>query len=283
MANEIKELSDWADKALTKGDGPPPGYTAIPGGKKGGYRKPKAGGGWSYVYTQGSAGKSKPEPEHDDGGYSRAPLNDREFTNILNSPDQNSRHLMGLADAICEDHERVREAIQTVIKKRDFTGLADLGRKGLAEAPYLDRPVWDRLVRIADKAAEHARSEKKTAAAAKREDAGKSKPEPEHEDEGSSREPISAKAFSDMMSDPDWTTGQLMDFAGITGLNHEDILDAIRVVVRKHNYAGLETLARKSLESASTLDRPVWARLARIASKAVEIEAAEKAATDKAD
>ena len=167
MANEIKELSDWADKALTKGDGPPPGYTAIPGGKKGGYRKPKAGGGWSYVYTQGSAGKSKPEPEH--------------------------------------------------------------------------------------------------------------------EDEGSSREPISAKAFSDMMSDPDWTTGQLMDFAGITGLNHEDILDAIRVVVRKHNYAGLETLARKSLESASTLDRPVWARLARIASKAVEIEAAEKAATDKAD
>jgi len=59
MSNAFTELSDWADEALAKGAKPPSGYTAIPGGKKGGYRKPKAGGGWSYVYTQGSASRSK--------------------------------------------------------------------------------------------------------------------------------------------------------------------------------------------------------------------------------
>jgi DNA topoisomerase IB len=52
--SHFNDLSDWSNRIL-KGSGKPPrGFTAIPGGSKGGYRKPKPGGGWLYWYADGS-------------------------------------------------------------------------------------------------------------------------------------------------------------------------------------------------------------------------------------
>lgn len=45
---------------LSKGAKPPAGYTPIPGGKKGGYRKRK-GAGWDYWYPDGGGTQSQPQ------------------------------------------------------------------------------------------------------------------------------------------------------------------------------------------------------------------------------
>jgi len=53
--SDFNDINEWSDSILKgeSGDKPPPGFTAIPGGKKGGFRKPKPGGGYVYWYRGG--------------------------------------------------------------------------------------------------------------------------------------------------------------------------------------------------------------------------------------
>lgn len=49
MRDPIQDLEEWTNNILSKGEKPPPGYTAIPGSKKGGYHK-FHGGKWQSWY-----------------------------------------------------------------------------------------------------------------------------------------------------------------------------------------------------------------------------------------
>jgi len=49
----IGDLNDWADRVLKGEEGPPPGFSPIPFSKKGGWRKPRPGGGFDYWYPPG--------------------------------------------------------------------------------------------------------------------------------------------------------------------------------------------------------------------------------------
>lgn len=69
MVAEMRATRAVADLFVRKA-GPPPGagWTAIPKGKKGGYRRPKSGGGWEYAYPDADGGyTSHDTPAADEG------------------------------------------------------------------------------------------------------------------------------------------------------------------------------------------------------------------------